>query len=109
MRGNILQKYPTSPVLVYVVWFDMLPGDSRELVDRRVLNDARVTNYYDSGRVVGAWYANHGDAGGGILWDAYFLYGPDASWTSEPGPLLSTGSSVIGASGDLAAAFRSLT
>ena len=109
MRSNILQKYPASNVRVYVVWFDMLPADSRNFVDRRVLNDPRVRNYYDPNRVVGSWFAQHVDGGGGISWDAYYLYGADASWTSTPGPLLSSGGSVIGASADLAAAFAHVT
>ena len=108
MRTNILDRYPSSSVRVYVVWFNMLPGDSRTLVDRRVLNDRRVTNFYDPNRVVGSWFASHGDAGGGIVWDAYFLYGPDASWAAEPAPLLSSGGTVIGSSADLATAFRRL-
>jgi len=95
-------------VRVYVVWFNMLPGDSRELVDRRVLNDRRVTNYYDPSRVVGSWFADHVDGGGGIVWDAYYLYGPDASWTAQPDPLISSGGSVIGSSSDLGAAFGKL-
>ncbi len=67
MRSNILEKYPSSDVRVYVVWFDMLPGDSRGLVDRKVLNDHRVANFYPN-RVVGSWFAEHtGDAG--IVWD----------------------------------------
>jgi len=107
VRGNILQKYPASDVRVYMVWFDMLAGDSRQLVDTQVLNDPRVTNYYDSRKVVGAWYARQlGEEG--IVWDAYFLYGPDAAWSAQPGPLLSSGRSVIGSSDDLAAAFRKL-
>jgi hypothetical protein len=85
----------------------MMPGDSRGLVDRKVLNDHRVANYYDPNRVVGTWFAEHtGDAG--IVWDAYFLYGADASWTDEPGPLVSSGRTVIGSSEDLAAAFGKL-
>jgi hypothetical protein len=109
VRSNILDRYRSSSVRVYVVWFDMLPADSRVLVDRRVLNDRRVTNYYDPNRVVGSWFASHGDARGGIVWDAYFLYGADASWAAEPAPLLSSGGTVIGSSGDLAAAFSRLT
>jgi hypothetical protein len=105
VRSNILQKYPSSDVRIYVVWFNMLPADSRDLIDRKVLNDHRVANYYDPNRVVGSWFAQHTAAGGGIVWDAYFLYGPDASWTAEPGPLVSTGGTVIGSSGDLADAF----
>ncbi len=107
MRSNILEKYPSSEVRVYVVWFNMLPGDSRDLVDRKVLNDHRVTNYYDPSRVVGSWFAEH-TGGSGIVWDAYFLYGADASWTAEPGSLVSSGGTVIGSSADLAAAFGGL-
>ena len=109
MRTNILRSYPSSAVRVYVVWFDMLPGDSRALVDRRVLNDSRVTNYYDPNRVVGTWFAAHTDEGRGIVWDAYFLYGSNAGWAAEPGPLASSGSSVIGSSSDLATAFHNLS
>ena len=108
MRKNILEKYASSQVRVYVVWFNVLVGDSRHLVDRRVLNDSRVTNFYDPKRLVGSWFADHSNGGAGIVWDAYFLYGPEATWASEPGPLLSSGGTVIGSSGDLAAAFRNL-
>ena len=108
MRSDILQKYPSSPVRVYAVWFDMLAGDSRQLVDTRVLNDSRVTNFYDHNKTVGAWFSEHLDREKGIMWDAYFLYGPDASWATEPGPLLSSGRPVIGSSADLAAAFHKL-
>lgn len=108
MRSNILEKYPSSGVRVYVVWFNMLAGDSRNLVDRKVLNDHRVVNYYDPDRVAGAWFAQHGEGGGGIVWDAYFLYAADASWLAEPGPLVSSGGTVIGSSADLAQAFGKL-
>jgi len=108
VRSNLLQKYPSSSVRVYTVWFDMLSGDSRDLVDRRVLNDPRVTNFYDPSKLVGSWFAENSDQGGGIVWDAYFLYGADASWSSEPGPLLSSGGSVISSTSDLATAFRSV-
>ena len=107
MRSNILEKYPSSDVRVYVVWFNMLPGDSRNFVDRKVLNDHRVVNYYDPNRVVGTWFAEH-TCGDGIIWDAYFLYGAGSTWTDLPGPLVSSGGSVIGSSGDLAAAFGKL-
>ena len=108
MRSDVLKEYPSSPVRVYVVWFDMLPGDSRQLVDTHVLNDPRVTNFYDPKKTVGSWFSRHVDGENGIVWDAYYLYGSDASWTAELGPLVSSGGSVIGSSGDLAAAFRKL-
>jgi hypothetical protein len=92
----------------YVVWFDMLAGDSRQLVDTRVLNDPRVTNFYDPKKAIGSWFSERLDGEKGIVWDAYFLYGSDASWAAEPGPLLSSGRTVIGSSADLATAFRTL-
>ncbi len=108
MRSDILEKYPSSPVRVYVVWFDMLAGDARQLVDTRVLNDPRVSNFYDPNKTVGSWFSEHMDREKGIVWDAYLLYGSDASWVSEPGPLLSSGRTVIGSSADLATAFHRL-
>jgi hypothetical protein len=108
VRSHLLEKYPSSDVRVYVVWFNMLPADSRGVVDRRVLNDRRVTNFYDRDRVVGSWFAQHIDQSGGITWDAYYLYGPDASWGAQPGPLVSSGGTVIDSSADLAAAFSKL-
>lgn len=93
---------------MYVVWFDMMPGDSEGLVDRKVLNDHRVTNYYDPDRLVGAWYAQHVDETVGIVWDAYYLYGPTATWDSVPAPQVSSGGTVIGSSSDLAAAIAKL-
>jgi hypothetical protein len=108
VRSNILEKYPSSGIRVYAVWFDMMAGDSRNLVDRRLLNDARVTNYYDPNKVVGSWFANSVDEGGGVDWDAYFLYGPDASWKDRPGPLVSSGGPVIDSSPDLGSAFAKL-
>lgn len=93
---------------VYVVWFDMLSGDSRQLVDTRVLNDRRVTNFYDPRRTIGSWFSQHLYREGGIVWDAYFLYGADAGWAAEPGPLVSSGRTVIESSGELAAVFRKL-
>jgi hypothetical protein len=108
VRRNILEKYPSSSVRVYVVWFNMLVGDSRDLVDRRVFNDPRVTNFYDANKLVGSWFAEHSDNGGGVVWDAYFLYGPEATWSAEPGPLVSSGATVISSSSDLADAFRRL-
>jgi hypothetical protein len=108
VRSDLLEKYPRSDVHVYVVWFNMLPADSRNLVDRKVLNDRRATNFYDPNRLVGAWFADHANGGVGIVWDAYFLYPAAAMWADQPQPLLSSGGPVIEASSDLAAAFAKL-
>lgn len=101
MREEILDKHPKATLHVYVVWFNMLPGEAKIFVDRTVLGDPRVTNFWDEGKVTGRWLAQHVTGEEGIVWDAYFLYGPEAHWDSLPGPLLSSGGSVLGSAGQL--------
>jgi len=84
------------PLDVLVVWFNMLPGDSRELLDTRTLADPRVKNYWDEQKLVGSWYSEEVTHRRGVTWDAFFLYGPQAHWSSLPEPLVSSGSTVIG-------------
>jgi hypothetical protein len=106
VHDEILQRYPSARLKVLAVWFDMLPGDSRQLLDTRVLSDPRVTYYWDEAKVAGRWFSAHVTGGTGITWDAYFLYGPDARWTQTPGPQLSSGGPVIGSSDDLRSALE---
>jgi len=103
-----LAEHPGSAVRVYVVWFPVLTGDASVTVDRRLLSDRRVTNFWDPNRAVSNWFSDHVTEQPGITWDAYFLYGGDATWDSTPGPLASSGSSVIGSRDSLAADFQNL-
>lgn len=105
MRTNVLDAHPSARLRVYAVWFDMLAGDDRRWTDLQVLNDPRVTNYWDAGKALGTFYARRAGHTG-VTWDAYFLYGPDARWSDAPGPVLSSGGPVIGSSDELAAAVR---
>jgi hypothetical protein len=93
-------------VRVYAVWFPVLPGDASATVDKRLLTDKRVTNFWDPHRTVSNWFSHHVTDQPGITWDAYFLYGPDATWDSMPAPLVSSGSPVIGRRDSLAADFK---
>lgn len=107
MRDEILAKYPTAQFKVLAVFFDMLPGDSRQMLDTRVLADPRVTYYWDAEKVVGQWFSDHVTGRPGITWDAYFLYGPGASWEQKPGPLVgSSRGPVIGSTDALKNAIR---
>ena len=108
MQSEILEKHRSARLEVDVVWLPMLAGDSEQLIDRRVLSDPRVTYYWDPGRTVGAWFSGHVTHKPGITWDAYFLYGPQATWGSAPAPLVSRGSSVIGTQGRLLSDFDRL-
>lgn len=84
-----------------MVWLNLLPGDSRTFVDLKLLNDRRVTNYWDDRKLTGDWFGQHVTNEGGTVWDAYFLYGPQARWDQQPGPLVSSGRPVIGAADQL--------
>jgi hypothetical protein len=106
VQSEILEKNRSARLGVDVVWLPMLPGDSEQLIDRRVLSDPRVTYYWDPGRTVGAWFSGHVTHKQGITWDAYFLYGPQATWGSVPAPLVSRGSSVVGTHDRLLADLR---
>ena len=98
--------------MVYVVWFDVLASDDRSAWDPGLLFDDRVLHYWDSERFLGTWlpqqeeYQEH--VFGPLAWDIFFLYGPDARWEETPGPLVSSGSTVISKSGRLEKAVTAL-
>src|SRR5262245_49362850 len=74
----------------------MLWGDARWRWDGRALPDARVTHFWDKQRVVGQWFSQQIEGDTGIVWDAYYLYGPAATWETTPGPLLGSGGTIYG-------------
>ncbi len=53
-RSEILDRHPAARLKVLAVWFNMMPGDSRRLVDTRVPSDSRVTYFWDQDKVPGA-------------------------------------------------------
>ncbi len=89
----------------------MLATDARSEWDESLLDDPRVTHLWDEERVAGRWLAE-ADLGGlgysGIVWDAYFLFGPAASWEGEPGPLVGSGAPVVSRSEQLERQIRPL-
>lgn len=58
--------------------------------------DNRVMHFWDGERIVGRWFAKEIDGYDGITWDAYFLYGPEATWENVPSPLAGSGSTIYG-------------
>ena len=97
---------------MYVVWFDVLASDDRSAWDPSLLSDDRITHYWDTDRLLGTWlprqeeYEDH--VFGPLAWDVYFLYGADAYWDETPGPLVSSGSTVLSKSGRLEKDVKSL-
>lgn len=95
MQEQILEKNPAAQLKVYAIWFNMLPGDGRAAWDGGGLADPRVVHLWDEQKVTGNWFASHVTENQGTEWDAYFLYGPQAAWETEPSSLVSWGNPVI--------------
>ena len=74
----------------------MLWSDSRQMWNGTTMPDNRVIHYWDGNRAIGQWFAKQVDGYDGISWDAYYLYGPDATWETIPSPLIGSGSTIYG-------------
>ncbi|CAN5738943.1 hypothetical protein BH18ACI4_BH18ACI4_11000 [soil metagenome] len=100
VQNELLEKYPAAKLEVYVVWFSMIPTDARGAWrwTGNVITDPRVVHFWDDQKVVGRWFAQPetpAEIDAGIVWDAFFLYGPEAEWQAKPKPLISWGATVI--------------
>ena len=97
MQKEILDGYPSADLRVYAVWFNMLPGDDRSQWPSDALTDSRVSEYWDEDRITGQWFAKNlpGNSFGPIVWDTYFLFGPQAQWEAIPEQLIDSGRPII--------------
>jgi hypothetical protein len=94
VQSDILKAHPTARLRVYAIWTNKLFGDARRRWDAAGLTDSRVVHLWDGEDVSGGWLADHVDGYQGGDWDTYLLFGPDATWASQPRPLRSSGSPV---------------
>jgi len=87
----------------------MLPGDSRSNWDPSLLDDPRVTQFWDGDRIAGRWLADHRTGGlerpAGVVWDAFLGFAASSRWHSEPSDLLTAGSTIIANTDSLERAF----
>jgi len=74
----------------------MLWGDAREAWDPGVIFDSRVKHFWDQEKLAGQWFAKNAEGYQGIVWDAYYLYGPEATWGAAPPSVLSSGGTIYG-------------
>lgn len=76
----------------------MVPTDARSRWGWTggVLSDPRTVNFWDEKKKVGRFFAGKDPDTDDpdVVWDAYYLYGPDAEWASKPEPMISTGATV---------------
>jgi hypothetical protein len=93
VQNEILTKHPAADLDVYVVWFDMYPGDARWRWDGGGLTDPRVTHFWDEDKTVGTWFSPNLTHRKAPTWDFFALYPAGARDLASPG---STGGTIIG-------------
>jgi hypothetical protein len=102
VQREILEKYEASNLRVYAVWVPFLAGTQQAAdVSQRVLPDSRVVHFWDSEAATSDWFAENVEHSFAPAWDVYYLYGIDATWQDVPGPLVSSGATIIGRSSEL--------
>lgn len=109
MQRQWLESHPSAALKVYAVWLPMLFTDSRGAWDGNTMPDPRVRHFWDGGRAVGAWFAEHVDGFEGVAWDVYYLYGPEATWEDVPAPRIASGGTIYGQRDLLGAHLVSIT
>jgi len=96
----VMKRYPELALRVYAVWYEMYPGDSPDdfPAARRLMPDRRVTHWWDPSKDVGRWFTKVAQTNlrGEIQWDAFYLYGEQATWGEEPpSSLLTWGRTIL--------------
>jgi hypothetical protein len=94
VQSDILNAHPQARLRVYAIWTNKLFGDARNRWDAAGLTDPRVVHLWDANDASGDWLVDHVRGYQGGDWDTYLLFGPDATWTSQPTPLRSSGGPV---------------
>ena len=98
MQSEILKTNQASNLRVYVIWFSMIPTDTRSRWNWTggILDDSRVLHYWDDKKSVGRFYAGKDPESNDpdVVWDTFYLYGSDAKWIEKPDRELATGMTV---------------
>lgn len=109
VQEQILEANPDRALSVLVVWSHHLPNDSRGAWNPDLLDDPRVTEYWDDPGAAGRWFFDHRAEigfeflGGASVWDSSLLFAPDATWETVPLPIEHFGYTVISHADDLKA------
>jgi hypothetical protein len=109
VRENVLDAEQSSQLRVYAVWLNQRVTDARGAIDASILDDPRVTQYWDGEGSTGTYFAEL-DLGGlgysGFVYDVYYVFGAEARWRDEPAPLAASGAPVLYEGEELLAALR---
>jgi hypothetical protein len=109
VQREILEADRSADLAVYAVWVPFLGGTrSAANLSQQVLPDPRVVHFWDASALTSDWFAQNVEHSPGPAWDVYYLYGPGARWSDVPGPLVSSGGTIIGRGSELKAAIGPL-
>lgn len=96
VEKNILDAYPEADIAVFAVWFNMYPGDHQTKWNPKLLDDSRVSHFWDEERQLGNWYASEGAYPyGPIAWDMFIFYAPNSSWDDGVQLIIRSGVTII--------------
>jgi hypothetical protein len=101
VQKEILEEHRDSDLRVYVVWFNMLSGDSRSGWNECVMSDPRAIHLWDEKRLASRAFSGEVEGATPPVWDAYLLYGHETAWGDEPPRPISSGYTVYGAREEL--------
>jgi hypothetical protein len=105
-----LERYQDTRLRVYVVWVKRWGTDSRAEIDGAGMVDPRVTHLWDTGGVIGEPFLERfGVDLGGLDYDFFLLFGPDAVWKQTPPRPVSSGGTVVSASDRLGGGVTGVT
>ena len=94
MQTQVLRQYPDADLRVYVVWLPVMPLDARfDVAD--VMVDERATHFWDNERLVSDALGDAYGTPGQLVWDAFFVFNPDATWADRPPQPLGRRSPVV--------------
>ena len=105
----MLPAQASEDVQFFVVWVNRGSGDDRGSIDPELLADERVAQYWDADGITGTHFADIdlGDVGTeGFVYDVYYVFGPDATWRDEPGPVEGSGQPIVSRVEELLAELR---
>ena len=92
-----------------MVWVKRWAYDTRAEIDGAGMVDPRVTHLWETGDVVDQGFLERfGVDFGGLDYDFFLLFDPNATWDATPPRPVSSGATVIGASDQLAASAAAL-
>jgi hypothetical protein len=92
-----------------VVWVKRWALDARTEIDGAGMVDPRVTHLWDAGNLIGEDFLERfGVDFGGLDYDFFLLFDPDATWGSTAPRPVSSGATVIDDSDRLAASAASV-